>query len=684
MSSVTALRDRLSDLGRRRSFQIAVSAALSLAILAVAAVYHLEASRLARAAEGIPRLLEEANLLAKDAVAIELSEKGTLSFEGRTYGGEVFVPRFQKLFNEAGRIEQVAEAASILLGASRPPWLPVAIAEQPWIVPVAAALALAIVQLASFGGLVMPLVVVIATASAAAGGLALAGLGWLVPAAVAIPGFIFLFALLVRIALFALDRPVPILAVAGGVVREAMRLRIAVSFAAVALGLIPLLPLWIDAKTPLRYQVQTFLSTGLDLAYLACAFLTVFLGCATVAFEIRDRQAWLTLTKPVSRLSYLAGKWLGIVVLDAVILATASVAVYAFLLEVRTRQPKDVLDALAVQDEVLVARVGTIPEFKPLAPEELRAAVEEAIRADPNSQADIRSDPAREIEIKKDLARAIGGEHLKKQRSIAPGGEREYRFTGLGEAREAGANLTLRYKFFSGESDPNSSYPALFIFGDGDSEYADYRQFIAAQSNVVPVPASCIAPDGTLRLRVANVRVLPGQDGEPQLEPGRASIAFDLDGLELLYRVGGFGDNLFRAQLVNLLKLSFVAMLAVTCAAILSFPVACLVVFTVFAAGSVGPFLATSVAEYQIRSDATLVVAFEWAVRSVAGATEFAVRAFGDARANGPLVEGRLVSWGLVGRTLALIGVAWSGVLLVVGCLIFRRKELAIYSGQGG
>jgi hypothetical protein len=75
---------------------------------------------------------------------------------------------------------------------------------------------------------------------------------------------------------------------------------------------------------------------------------------------------------------------------------------------------------------------------------------------------------------------------------------------------------------------------------------------------------------------------------------------------------------------------------------------------------------------------------FEAVVRGIASGTEFAVRSFGEARASGPLVEGRLVPWGAVFQTFALIGVAWSGVLLLVSFFVFRRKELAIYSGQGG
>jgi hypothetical protein len=245
--------------------------------------------------------------------------------------------------------------------------------------------------------------------------------------------------------------------------------------------------------------------------------------------------------------------------------------------------------------------------------------------------------------------------------------------------------LSLRYKFYAGESDPHALYPVIFILGDSpDARWVD-KQFVAAQTNVIPVPASAIKADGTLVIRIANLRYNPkAPDGMSAFMPSDTTIGFDPDGLELLYKVDDFGPNLLRAQIVNLLKLSFVAMLAVTLSSFLSFPVACLVVFTIFAAGSLAPYLATSIDQYRIRTDSGFLKAVESVIRGIASGTEFSVRAFGEARANGPLVEGRLVSWEVVVRTFALIGLAWSGVLLVVGSFVFRRKELAIYSGQGG
>jgi hypothetical protein len=563
--------------------------------------------------------------------------------------------------------------------------MPIPLAEDPWLVLAGGVLALTVVGIACFGGLAVSLVGVTVACAAVIAACVVVGKPGAAISLASVPFSLFVFALVVRTALMALDRPTPIFAIASGVLREAMRLRIAVAFAAVAIVAIPLFPQWIDADTPLRYQVQTYLAKSLDTMYVVCAFLTVFLGCATVAFEIRDRQAWLTLTKPVSRTSWLFGKWLGLVVLNACVLIVASIAMYAFLVQVKARPPQDIADAIAVQDEVLVARIGSLPKYEPIGSAELQAAVEEAIKADPNIQADLRSGDRTLIEVKKQLARDIAGEYFKQLRSIGPNQEREYTFSGLKAARDAGTNLTLRYKFYSGASDPVETYPVVFVFGEGDTQAWTDRQFVAAQSNALPVPADAIAPDGTLKLRVANLRFNPSSgQGEPQFLPGSTSIAFDLDGLELLHRVGGFEENLVRAQCVNLLKLSFLAMLSVTLASFLSFPVACLVVFTIFAAGSVGPFLATSVDEYRIRTDSTTLKAFERTVKFIAGSTEAAVRGFGDAAANGPLVEGRLVSWSLVLRTFALLGLAWSGVLLLIGSFVFRRKELAIYSGQGG
>jgi hypothetical protein len=685
VSAYSRIQTRLADLARNTAFRNAVVAVYSLAIVAFAFACYREAARIDRLLERVPEVLREADFTARNPIAAQLIEKGTVTVDGQEIGDQALAKSMERLFEGGGRLERIAEATSALVETQRRDWVPDAITQEPWLAPAGALVALGVVVFACWQGLSVQLVVVTLAASGIGAAMVAVNRPALASSLAAIPLFLFMFSVVVRLLLAALDRARPVYAVAGSVVREAMRMRIAIAFGAVAIVTIPLLPQLIDPTSPLRYQVQTYLSRSLDTMYIVCAFLTVFLGCATVAFEIRDRQAWTTLTKPVSRFSWLLGKWLGLVALNIAILFTCSVAMFVFLGQMRARPAQDLYDAIAVQDEVLVARVGGFPAFTRLTPDELQAAVEEAMKADPNIQADLRDGVRSEIEIKKALAQAIGTDYLKQQRVIGPSTERVYRFGGLSEQRKAGGNLSLRYKFYAGESDPNVVYPVIFVFGTGDRQQWIDSEFVAAQSNIVPVPASAIADDGTLEIRVQNLKLNKNaREGEPQFSDGLASFAFDPDGLELLYRVGGFNDNLLRAQLVNLVKLSFLGMLSVVCASVLSFPIACLVVFTVFSAGSIGPFLATSVAEYRIRTDSGTLKAFEAVVKAIAGATEFSVRAFGEAEANGPLVEGRLVSGTTVLRAFALIGLAWSGVLLVLGTLAFRRKELAIYSGQGG
>jgi hypothetical protein len=70
-------------------------------------------------------------------------------------------------------------------------------------------------------------------------------------------------------------------------------------------------------------------------------------------------------------------------------------------------------------------------------------------------------------------------------------------------------------------------------------------------------------------------------------------------------------------------------------------------------------------------------------VYALAITVEFLLRPFGQISANESLVRGLNVSWERVGQAVMVIGLAWTGGTLLIGWLAFRRKELAIYSGQG-
>lgn len=679
------LAARFDALQRRRAFRIAVTVVAVLAIGIPFTATWREGRRLRTDANAIMAVLSVANLAAKDAAAVQFAEAGTVTLDAgtpreRTLGDRTLAAEAKRLYDESGRLVDASAAASVVLAATVPGWMPTFLIEQPSTAVVTGLLCLVAALGTIWGGLLGPALAI-----------AFASLGLALPfwlggrlgpslSILGIGGLGLSFLLLVRLAGRLLSRSDPLSAIAANVLRESLRLRIAAFFIGGLVVILPLLPLWISREDPLRYQVQTYLSQATGLTFLFAACMTVFLSAATVAFEIRDRQIWQVLTKPVARLQYLLGKWSGVVVLDLILLAVAGGATLLTVQAMRTRPAVDALDALAVRDEVLAARTGSYPRYRGLGATELDAAVQAAIAKDPLLRADMESGERDAAEVEREERKRILTEHLAQQRTVPPGEERTYTFEGLSAAKRLGGNLALRYTFDIVRMDPHERHPVLFKFKDG--VYAD-RMFVPAQSHVLPVPADLIADDGTLSVTIENAGLVEGPQGLAKV-PGEGPLLFKPDALEVLWRAGEFEANFARAQSVNLVKLSFLAMLGVATATFLSFPVATLLCFTVLAIGSLSPFLSLSIDDYVVSTEAPILQqALQISVRMIASGAEWLLRAFGETGANRLVVEGRLVPWSAVVRTVAVLGVAWTGLAFAAGFLAFRRKEIAIYSGQG-
>ena len=62
------------------------------------------------------------------------------------------------------------------------------------------------------------------------------------------------------------------------------------------------------------------------------------------------------MTKPISRGQYLLGKWVGIVLLNALLVAIAGGGVWTFARVLQTGKERNPLDRIEVNDHLLVAR----------------------------------------------------------------------------------------------------------------------------------------------------------------------------------------------------------------------------------------------------------------------------------------------------------------------------------------
>ena len=710
-----ALWARLDGLQRTLYAKITLSI-LALAVVAsLAGVAFSQASEAHNRFQGVVEVLQAANIVEKNAVTVQLIEKGEVEVDGIVYGDERFGEYAAGMFDEeTGRLVDVALLGALLIAQHVPEWTPPMLVDTPslawsvglvvllWLLLViwsdvslqvaAAALgttaAWGVVWLASFVGL---------TDEPAKWGLAVVGIGVL--------GTTFLLAIRVVLAMLGTlgaPRPRPgrhghatslvqVCAVAHVLIRESIRRRVSLAFIVVLLVCLPLIPLWIDPGEPLRYQVQNFLSDSMTLVYVLAACMTLMLACASVAFEIRDRQIWQLMTKPMGRFEYLLGKWLGLLLLNVILLGIGGISIFTFTEYLRTQPTADPLDAIAVSDEVLTARVGVLPIFKNLSVDEVRRRVDTEIDNNAVLKDEIATGEKRENDVRRQMGRQVRKDNLYQQRAIPPTEFSEgavvdaktYVFEGLGRARSEHTNITLRYEFHIGRSESTDHYPVVFAFPDVGERVEQI--YVPAQWHSILVPSDWIGEDGNLRVQILNGGFSESpSEATLRFFANGATLYFDADGMEVMWQAASFESNFIRAMLVLWVKLAFLGALGIAATTFLSFPVGVLLAFTVFVGGSLAPFIAMSVEEYRIAADTAWPIRIvQWGIVLIAQSAEWLLRPFGEASPTSLVVEGRLVGLSGVLRNFLQIGVFWCGLVLFIGWWVFRRRELATYSGHG-
>ena len=496
------------------------------------------------------------------------------------------------------------------------------------------------------------------------------------------------------------------LAIARNVLDEAVRMKISVVFIVVLVFTLAFLPHMLDESQPLRYRIQTFLQWGTGGAFVILAFLTIFLAISTVAFEQRDRQIWQVITKPVSRGSYLFGKWIGVMSLDFILLCVVGSAVFMFTQYMRTQPAQDDFDRYAVEQVVLTARKGVQPVYEDPRGTDLMRLIDrrlnEYVLTDSPLVADqpvdhmrdmIRDylrqhddDPAKAAEIRRTLFQYVLINRVRDEviemtrtrfRNIpaAIDGQvqgREFRFVGLDKHARKSPSIILRFKVNSGTNDPGVELPITFYV---KGQQPVIRMVALKNAQTLHIPASAVEPDGSVTIAIFHGDVRTGRSGV------KDAIYFPPDGLEIMYTVGTFEGNYLRVMLVLWIKLSLLAALGIATATFLSFPVASLFSFVgLFAAESAG-FLKESLHYYTTHEAHGLNYALRILIRLVGYAVIWLFSPYVELKPTSRLVEGRYISWSQVIWGAMILGLA-SLIICFLGYLIFRRRELGTYSGH--
>lgn len=482
----------------------------------------------------------------------------------------------------------------------------------------------------------------------------------------------------------------PVVAVARAIVEEAVGTRLSVLLLMLVIVGLPTLPLVLDPAERLAYRLQFFLDWSLSGAFVLLAMVTLAVSCGSVCGDIDSRRIHMSLSKPLRRWEYLLGKWVGVCLLDLLLVTLVGGGVYAFAQALRQAPAADNADRRAVEEQVLTARAAA----RPIHPREaefnrsVEAAIEQIRKDDP---ALFAKDPA-------GGRRRIRSQQVFLWHTVSPDVVSSYLFSGLQPQRLRTRVIQLRLEPFADNSKTTAA-EVRFALWLNERPYpvkAGHHEEYTLQAGTIhtlELPASAIDDDGTLRVTIANRnRIMPG-DAQP------TSIGFNPGaGLELLYRVGSFEGNVVRGMLVMWAKLAMLAAVALAAAAWLGFPVAMLASTLVFVAAVASGFLADAIDIYtgvdgadptltsmlQLRSSLLLerIAKFEWweAIKTigayVADGFLALIPSFAHFDSITQVATGRVVTLSALAAGLLELGCGYPLLLLGLGWLLLERRDL--------
>lgn len=464
--------------------------------------------------------------------------------------------------------------------------------------------------------------------------------------------------------------------------KAAFRFRLFWVLSALLLCSVVLLPMLLKDDGTARGFIQIMLTYTLSVITALLGFSTLWLACGTLARDIEDCSMQMVAVKPIARWQIWLGKWLGILLLNASLLAVSGGAVYGLLHWRMTKMENAVAaakerkdDRLAafiesqigiLRNEIFVARAG-IKEPPPDIEKEVAYQVSKMPNRDSLPPDQLAEATAQVRERVMAYQQVVGPDH-RREWTIDFGMKRH--LIGAGP-------LFLRVKFFAAQTNAAGSYVGLWTIGPYDSPLSQsYPQSLAANTfHEIRVEGGADLLDEQGRLVVNFVN------------RNETALVFPIDeGLEVLYREGGFGLNYVRALGIIWCWLALLATLGLASASLLSFPVAAFCSISLLVVALSSSTLSNVVKEGTVGAmdhetgtgggsaiDLVVVPLFK-AILSVVNL----VQAFEPVDA---LSTGRSITWGQLGTAFAQIVLLLGGILGGLGVMLFTRRELATAQG---
>ncbi|MBM4103460.1 MAG: ABC transporter permease [Planctomycetes bacterium] len=446
-------------------------------------------------------------------------------------------------------------------------------------------------------------------------------------------------------------------AVARNTIAQALRMKIAGVVIILLLILLPMMSLVMIGDGTLLGKLQTFSSYSLSLVGLMLCVLTIAISTFTLSDEIKRRQIFMVVTKPVSRWTILLGKFLGVVLIDVFLLIFFASAVYGLTCLIPYWTEVAPQEYQQAQNEFFTAREG------------IKVVIDNAEiqkRAKERYQQMEKDRRLPETMTPKEIKAQLFNEERIREQSIEPGRSRQWDFNGVRPASDPNALIFVRYKYDASATPPDGRVFGLWSIGDLQSYeqgtlttpiYNVRRDAPTRSAQEFAVPAGAVAKQGYLGVGFVN---------SPELNVSTVMV----QDLEILYKVGSFTENYCRMVLLLLIRLIFLAVLGIVLTTWLSFPVAILVCTVIFGLGTVNGFIVESFDGFGVG----MGTVYHYSIQPL---LSLLPRFDGDFSPTKYIISGRMVrGMFLLRAAVETIGFK-AFLLMLLGMWVFRSREVA-------
>ncbi|MBI2300564.1 MAG: ABC transporter permease [Armatimonadetes bacterium] len=418
-------------------------------------------------------------------------------------------------------------------------------------------------------------------------------------------------------------------AIAGLTFRAAFRLRVFWAILALLAVVVCVVPAGLRDDGTLVGRLRLLLTYTLGLSQSLLCIATVWLGAEAIAGEVAAGRIDLLATKPLPRWQFWLGKALGVMLLDAVLVAAVGAGVWL--------QTVRAYDSREAWSTVLTARHAVRAETPDFDAQAVAALAKRGLAGAGVDRATVRESALHDV--------------LSAWQSVPPGQSKEWRFRGI---RPGGyGSLSLRFRFRAGGALGAGGAAGVWRFGSQSLE-GRYRP---DEFEGVAVSDKLVAADGTLTVTFDN------RSGETLVFPVG-------DGPTVLYQVGGFAGNYLRALLLLWLQLAFLAAVGVALGGALSFPVASFAGLAYLAVALHGSLMASRLDALKALGSTHLLL--QTGVKAGVWLT-LALHRYWPVN---DLAHG--LALGRVGEALLVVGVVQIGLVAGAGMLLWSSREPAM------